>query len=175
MNTLRSNDPLNAPLGNVEPRPVEQPPSVKAILEAHPFSKGLTAHQKGLLADCAMSCHFAAGEFIIREGDPANRFYLITKGKVILEWRTGERGLIPIQAIGAGDVLGWSWLFPPFYWHFDAQTAEPTDAVFFYATPLRTECEADHEFGYEILKRISEIAVNRLQWTRRELLKVRKE
>ncbi len=91
-----------------------------------------------------MNSHFDAGELIFSEGDPANRFYLLIKGKVVLE-SDGEGEPTVIQTIGPGDVLGWSWLFPPFYWHFDARAEQPIDAVFFYGTRLRELCEADHD------------------------------
>ncbi len=117
-----------------------------------------------------MLSSFAPGELIFREGDPANRFYLIHKGKVALESYVRERGTVLIQNIGSGDLLGWSWLFPPYYWHFDARAVEPVEAVFFYGTPLRDECEADHDFGYELLKRMTEVVIKRLQGTRRQLL-----
>jgi CRP/FNR family cyclic AMP-dependent transcriptional regulator len=143
---------------------------LEAILAAHPLLEGLSPHQRRILTDCAMLTSFAPGELIFREGDPANRFYLIHKGEVALESYVREQGPVLIQNIGAGDVLGWSWLFPPYYWHFDARAIEETEAVFFYGTPLREECEADHDFGYELLKRMTEVIINRLQSTRRQLL-----
>jgi CRP-like cAMP-binding protein len=117
-----------------------------------------------------MVTRFNAGETIFREGDPANRFYLILSGKVAVESYVREQGFKVIQTIGTGEVLGWSWLFPPYYWHFDARAVESTEALFFYGTPLRTECETDHELGYELLKRMAEIMLQRLQATRRQLL-----
>jgi CRP-like cAMP-binding protein len=75
-----------------------------------------------------------------------------------------------IQTVGPGDVLGWSWLFPPYFWHFNARVLQPTVAIFFYATPLREECESDHELGYELFKRMAEVMLTRLQATRRQLL-----
>jgi CRP-like cAMP-binding protein len=79
---------------------------------------------------------------------------------------------IQIQVIGAGDVLGWSWLFPPYYWHFDARALEPTKVVFFYGTRLREHCETDHDFGFELMKRTADLTIKRLQATRRRLLEL---
>jgi CRP-like cAMP-binding protein len=95
---------------------------------------------------------------------------LIHTGKVVLDAHTGDGERVLIQTLTGGDVLGWSWLFPPYYWHFDARAVEATEAVFFFGTPLRNECEADHELGYELLKRMSEVVINRLHVTRRQLL-----
>ncbi|EEF62865.1 Crp/Fnr family transcriptional regulator [Pedosphaera parvula] len=141
-----------------------------AMMASHPFLEGFSPHQLRLLSDCGMVVNFRPGEVIFREGDPANRFYLIHQGKVALESYVKERGVTPIQTVGAGEVLGWSWLFPPYYWHFDARAVESTEALFFYGTPLREECETDHDLGYELYKRMAEVMMERLQATRRQLL-----
>lgn len=143
---------------------------MEGILARHPFLKGMSPHQRRILTDCAMISHFAPGEMIFREGDPANRFYLIHQGKVALETYRIGGGIAALETIGNGDLLGWSWLFPPYYWHFTARALEPTTAVFFYGTPLREECEADHDFGYELMKRMTEVVIQRLQAARQQLL-----
>ena len=117
-----------------------------------------------------MPQHFLPGELILREGDPADRFYLLQKGRVALESHQTESGITRIQTIGPGEVLGWSWLFPPYLWHFDARALESTEAIFFYARPLRDECESDHELGYELTKRMAAIMLKRLQAARRRLV-----
>src|SRR6476469_7217375 len=117
----------------------------------------MSPHQIRLMSDCAMQVHFRANERIFSEGDPANRFYLIQNGRVALESLVAGKGKVNIQTLGPGDVLGWSWMFPPYFWHFDARTLEPTDAVFMYGTPLREECEVDHELGYELMKRMGDL------------------
>ena len=144
--------------------------SIQSIISKHPFLEGMNPHQLQILGDCAMLANFRAGEEIFCAGDPANRFYLILKGRVALESYVKDKGSTLIQTIGAGDVLGWSWLFPPYFWHFNARALEPTDAVFIYATPLRDECEFDHELGYELMKRMAEVMMRRLQATRKQLL-----
>jgi CRP-like cAMP-binding protein len=116
-----------------------------------------------------MLTRFRAGELLFREGDPANRFYLILAGKVALEAHLRDQGVARIQIVENGDVLGWSWLFPPYYWHFDARAVEDTEAVFFYGTPLREECETDHDLGYEMVSRVARVMMERLQATRRQL------
>jgi len=72
-------------------------------------------------------------------------------------------------------VLGWSWLFPPYNWHFSARAVEPTTAIFFYGTRLREECEDDPAFGFELMKRVAAIVIQRLQVTRVQLLRLQKE
>lgn len=153
---------------HTEERPV--PRDLDDIIANHPFAKGLSPHQTRILKDCAMFMRFKPGELVFREGDPANRFYLILNGRVALEAHVRAGGVTPIQFVEDGDVLGWSWLFPPFYWHFDARAVEETEVVFFYGTPLREECESDHDFGYEMVKRMAVVMITRLQATRRQLL-----
>ncbi len=139
---------------------------------AHPFLIGLAESHIRLLADCAMRARFRAQEVIFREGEIANRFYLLNTGKVILE-STQEIGGAPvvIDTIGPGDLLGWSWIFPPHTWHFTARAVEPTTAIFFYGTILREYCDKDPMLGYELFKRMSEVMIRRLQRARSELLK----
>jgi CRP-like cAMP-binding protein len=147
-------------------------PVVPALLTEvadHPFLRGLSSEHLQLLADCAMKCRFEAGELIFQEGEPANRFYLLVTGKVMIESATEGKPEM-IQALGAGDVLGWSWLIPPYYWHFDARAVEPTTAIFFYGTRLREVCEQDHGFAYQLMKRIARVIIARLQATRAQLL-----
>ncbi|MGE5208634.1 MAG: Crp/Fnr family transcriptional regulator [Alphaproteobacteria bacterium] len=119
--------------------------------------------QLTLLTDCAVARHFDADQVILREGEFANGFYLIETGKVALESKVGFGQSILLQTIGAGDMLGWSWMFPPYVWQFSARTVEPTTTLFFYAAILRDYCEKDHSLGFELLKRISAVMVTRLR------------
>ena len=139
-------------------------------LAKQPFCEGLPEHLLKILAKEAMPVEFKAGEEIFNEGDPANRFYLIGTGSVELESSIDrEYKPLVIETIGAGSVLGWSWLFPPYYWHFDACALTPVKAVFFYGTRLREKCETNNELGYELMKRINQVVIERLQATRHRL------
>ena len=157
-----------------EPKPeTAATQALESVLHAHPFLAGMKPEHLRTLNDNAMMMSYQPGEVIFREGDPANRFYLIQKGKVTLESSRRESEPVLIQSIGPGDVLGWSWLFPPYYWHFDARAVEPTEAIFFYGTRLREQCERDHDLGYELMKRMASVIIHRLQATRRHLLEAR--
>jgi CRP/FNR family transcriptional regulator, cyclic AMP receptor protein len=138
----------------------------------HPFLVGMNPTQLGLLTDCAIPVHFKKGQTILREGELANRFYLIESGNVVLESGEGFGNPVIVETIGPGDLLGWSWMFPPYVWHFTARAAEPTEAIFFYGTILREYCERDHSLGYELFKRITPIMMKRLQSARRRMLAV---
>ena len=138
----------------------------------HPFLAGMNRTQLALLTDCAMASHFKKDQTILSEGELANRFYLIESGKVVLESRANAGHPVVIETIGAGDLLGWSWMFPPYVWHFTARAIVPTEAVFFYGTILREYCERDHSLGYELFKRMSAIMVKRLQAARAKMLTI---
>lgn len=139
---------------------------------AHPFLLGLNEQHVHLLADCAMHSHFHGGEIIFRESETANRFYLIVRGKVCLESSTLGNP-VSIDEIHDGDLLGWSWLFPPYAWHFTARALEETDAIFFYGTILREYCEKDHSLGFELFQRMSVVMLRRLQGARQKLMMAR--
>jgi CRP-like cAMP-binding protein len=145
---------------------------LEAQVAAHPFLIGMSNNHIHLLADCAMHSHSKAGQVIFREGESANCFYLIEHGKVALESSTlGEP--VRIEEIGDGDLLGWSWLFPPYAWHFSARALEDTTAVFFYGTVLREYCEKNNSLGFELFKRMSAVMLRRLQAARQKLLSTR--
>jgi CRP-like cAMP-binding protein len=136
----------------------------------HPFLAGMNRSQLTLLADCAITVHFNPGQVIFNEGELANRFYLIETGKVILESSARTADAVIIDKVGAGELLGWSWMFPPYVWHFTARAVEPTNAIFFYGTILREYCERDHSLGYELFKRMSAVMIKRLQAAREKML-----
>ncbi len=162
---------------NVKPasRTSDMGSELAGLIAEHPFLRGLGAQHQEVLIDCAMLQEFSANENIFREGDLANRFYLIREGKVVLESKERDEEPILIQTLGDGDVLGWSWLFPPFYWHFDARAVEPTKAIFFYGTRLRERCDEDSALGYELMKRMTGVIIQRLQATRRQLIALSKK
>lgn len=138
----------------------------------HPFLAGMNHTQLTLLTDCAVARHFNPKQTILSEGDFANGFYLIETGKVALESETSSGKSIPIQILGAGKLLGWSWMFAPYVWQFTARAIEPTTTLFFYAAILREYCEKDHSLGYELLKRISAVLVTRLQAAHDQMLTI---
>ncbi len=149
---------------NVEP--------MAARVALHPFLAGMNRRQLALLTDCAMAARFQPGQVVVREGEIANRFYLIERGKVVLESGVDFGEPVIVETIGSGDLLGWSWMFPPYIWHFTARAAEPTEAIFFYGTILREYCEKDHSLGYELFKRMSPIMLRRLQAARTKMLSI---
>jgi CRP/FNR family cyclic AMP-dependent transcriptional regulator len=143
--------------------------SLTQALAKHPFLKGFEPDHLHYLAESASEVHFDAGQYILREGGEANRCYLIQHGKVGLGTFIPGRGFTTVQTLSEGDLLGWSWLIPPYIWHLNAQAILPTDAIALDGTRLRERCEQDHDFGYELLKRLAEIIGKRFRITRMQL------
>lgn len=146
--------------------------SMATRVALHPFLAGMNRQQLALLTDCAIGTHFNKGQLILHEGEPANRFYLIESGKVTLESGKAHGQPVVIDTIGAGDLLGWSWMFSPYTWQFSARAAESTTAIFFYGTILREYCERDHSLGYELLKRMTAIMIRRMQAARERMIEL---
>jgi CRP-like cAMP-binding protein len=140
------------------------------IVAAQVFFAGLSQEHLRTFADSAMQTWFEAGELIFHDGDLANRFYLIIEGKVALESSVKNGDAVVLQTLGPGELLGWSWLFSPYVWRLRARAVEPTEAIFFYGTRLRAQCELNHDLGYELFKRISEVMMQRLQIARGRFL-----
>ena len=147
--------------------------NVQAHLAAHPFLKGMDAHQIATLASCVAPAHFVTGQIIFETGELADRFYLIESGTVAIEGKVLDKRHVRIDTVSAGEPLGWSWLFPPYVWHFDARANEPSVAWSFDATILRQHYSEDLTLAHELFKRMSEVMVRRLQAARRKLVEAR--
>ena len=146
--------------------------SLARLLKEHPFLRGLNDYQVEFLTGCASNVRFAADEFLFKEGQEAGASYLLRSGRIVLEVNVPGRGPAQLQTVEAGDVLGWSWLYPPYRWQFDARAVEPVRAFALDGTCLRNKCEADHDFGYELVKRFLYQVHTRLERARMQLLDV---
>lgn len=142
------------------------------VLGDQPFLKGLSPAHLVAIAECAHPVTFASGEYVFREGDSANHFYIITYGQVSLELHVPGRGSRVIQTVEKDEVLGWSWLFPPYRWHFDGRALTMIRAIDFNGLCLRGKCDADHDLGYALMQRFAQTMMARLQATRLQLLDV---
>jgi len=146
--------------------------SLASLLAEHPFFSGLDSETLNLLVGCASNVRFDEGQTILTEGDDANVFYIIRSGNVAVDVAAPGRGPITISTLGEGDILGWSWLVPPFKWNFDARAIEQTRAIALDGQCLRGKMDENCKLGYEILSRFSRIMVQRLKATRMQLLDV---
>ncbi|MFH0990810.1 MAG: cyclic nucleotide-binding domain-containing protein [bacterium] len=144
--------------------------TLERILKEHAFFKGLDPAHIELITGCSSNVRFDAGHHIFHEGEEANQFYLIRQGRVALEIMMPQKGAITIETIGEGDILGWSWLLPPYQWHFDAKAQDVVRAIALDGKCLRGKCEQDTKLGYELMKRFAHIMEQRLESTRIQLL-----
>ena len=141
-----------------------------SLIAQHPFLAELDPAHLAILSDYAMERTFEDGECIFSQGDTANRFYLINSGRVCITSRDTNETTVEIESLGEGDVLGWSWLFEPRQWQFDAHAVGVTKTIFFYGTPLLVQLEENPAMGYELMKRMANVTIRRLQSTREKLL-----
>jgi CRP-like cAMP-binding protein len=139
-------------------------------LRQHPFCASLKEEQIQALLACASRVEVPAGQLIVHQGASANHFYLLVQGRVTIELNAPPRGVITIQTLSPGDIMGWSWLTPPYRWRFDALAAESVTAIALDAQQLREKLAHDHELAYEMLKRFVSVMGQRLEASRAQLL-----
>jgi CRP/FNR family transcriptional regulator, cyclic AMP receptor protein len=144
--------------------------TVAARMSAHSFFAALTADQRTALAGDGAVVTFTVGQRLFDEGGIADRFWLIEDGSIALDMRVPGRGDQVIETLAAGTVLGWSWLHPPYRWHFGAVARVATTAIEFDAPSVRRRCDADPAFGYAALRLFTPVITERLQATRLRLL-----
>jgi CRP/FNR family transcriptional regulator, cyclic AMP receptor protein len=142
------------------------------LIAQAPVFAGLQSAQLELIAGCARNQPIDAGMMLMREGDPADRFFLIRRGAVALEVNVPGRGPLVIETRHSGDTVGWSWLFAPYRWQLDGRAVEPSQLIAFDGACLRGKCETDHELGYQLMSRFAADLVQTLQATRLQLLDV---
>jgi CRP/FNR family transcriptional regulator, cyclic AMP receptor protein len=143
---------------------------IKESMAEHPFFKDFKASHLELLAECASHVHFNKGSYLFREGETADWLYLIREGKVVVETQMPGRDPLAIMTIGKEGVVGWSWLFPPYRWHFGARAVEDASAIALNAKCVLAKCREDYEMGYELMWRCAYVMGERLQATRLQLL-----
>lgn len=146
--------------------------TLEPLIAEHPFFKNLDKSYLELIVGCASNVRFDAGQFIFRQGEEANQFYIVRQGKVAIEICPPGGDPIILQTISDGEILGWSWLIPPYHWQFDAQAVELTRAIILDGKCLRNKCEEDHNLGYELLTRLVSVIGKGLEAARMQLLDV---
>ena len=146
--------------------------TVENIITKHPFFEGLKPQFLALIAGCGRNVKFDEGEYVFREGEVADYFFLLRHGRVALEITVPDREPLTVQTLDAGMVLGVSWLVPPYRQSWDAKVLELTRAVALDAECLRGKCEADPELGYSLMKKFVPAVVDRLHGARLQVLNV---
>lgn len=145
---------------------------LERIVKEHPFFAGLGEEFGNLVSGCAKNARFDAGQYLFHEGEAADQFYLIRHGGVAIELSAPGRGAITVQTLAEGEIVGVSWLVPPYRWTYDARAVGLLRAIAIDAACLRRKCEADHDLGYEMMKRFVPVLVQRLEATQLQMLDV---
>ena len=143
---------------------------IAQLVAQHPVLADLPGNVAALVTGCARNIAVPEGNRLLVEGEPADTLYLLRRGRVSLEVRAPGRGSLIIEVLGPGEALGWSWLFPPYRWRFDARAIEPVGAIAVDASCFRAKLKSDPVFGYALLTRFASIVLDRLQATRVRLL-----
>jgi len=146
--------------------------TLEVLLPETKVFAGLEADQLALIAGCARNVRFAPGEQLFRQGEPADTFYLIREGQVSSEIWVQGRGAARLETIEEGEIVGWSWLIPPYRWHSDAHALDTVRALAFDGACLRGKCDTDPALGYELLRRFSGLLVESLEATQLRLIDV---
>jgi CRP/FNR family transcriptional regulator, cyclic AMP receptor protein len=141
------------------------------LAEAKAFN-GMSQEHLALIAGCAQNKTFEDGSYLMREGDPADTFHVVRRGRVALEIFVPQRGAVTLETVEGGDLVGWSWLTPPFRVHMDARAVGTAHVVAFDAACLRGKADEDPVLGYELMRRFIPVIVERLQATRVRMLDV---
>jgi CRP/FNR family transcriptional regulator, cyclic AMP receptor protein len=146
--------------------------TIDELLADAPAFEGMSKEHLELIAGCAQNRTFEDGAYLFREGDAANTFYVIRTGMIALETHVPERGALRIETIDDGDLVGWSWLVPPYRVDFDARALGTVHTLAFDAACLRDKADEDPVLGYELMRRFIPVIVERLQATRVRMLDV---
>jgi len=145
---------------------------LERIIGEHPFFARMNEPFLRLVVGCAKNVRFEADQYLFHEGEAADQFYLIRHGRLALQIASPGRGALTFQTLGEGEIVGISWLIPPYRWAYDAKALELTRAIAMDAACLRRKCEEDHDLGYDMMKRFMPVLIQRLQAMRMQILDV---
>jgi len=137
--------------------------TLEKILDEHPLFRGMKAQHLRTIVESATVVRFEPGDVIFEEGEPAHRFYLIRTGKVALQLMSYRIEPFTLMTLEEGDVIGWSWLFPPYRWKFTAKALGVIRAISLDGRRVCARCDEDHDLGYELRKRFAQIIENRVE------------
>lgn len=128
--------------------------NLSRLLEEHPFFQGFKPEYLEFMAGCGSNLRFERGDLIVHDGDPADQTLFIRRGRAEMEIHVPGRGIQTLQTLEDGEMIGWSWLFPPYKWHVDIRAKETTMVLALNGNCLRKKLEEDTQMGYEFLRRL---------------------
>lgn len=140
------------------------------FLSKHSLFAGLREDHLELLAAHARERSLEADEVVASKGDPAECFYLVLEGSLVIEVPAIAGPKLEITRLASGEVFGWSWLIAPYKWHFHARASGQTRVLEFDGKALLQRCEADSDFGYPLMRRFSGLMATRLDAAQRKMM-----
>ena len=146
--------------------------TIEDLLGDAPAMGALAPEHRAVIAGCGGNRVFERGEYLMREGEPADVFYVIREGSAALETFVPQRGAVTVQTLEDGDLVGWSWLVPPYRVAFDVRATSRLHALAFDGACLRGKSDQDPALGYDLLRLFAAVIVERLQRARLQLLDV---
>ena len=146
--------------------------TVEEMISTHRFFQGMNPEHLHFIAGCASNVSVNAGDYIFHEGEAAESFYMIRHGMVAIETYDHRKGPVQLQTVMEDNVLGWSWLFAPYKWQNDAHAMTLVRMTAFDGKCLREKCDADHDLGYELMKRFAHVLLEHLRATRLQAMNV---
>lgn len=146
--------------------------TLERILREHPFFREMKESHLCSITENSTVERFEPEDIIFREGDPAQTFYLIRSGKVALQQMSYRIDPFTVITLNQGDIIGWSWLFPPYRWRLTAKALEVTRVIAVDGAELRARCDEDPNLGYELMKKFAEIIDRRFDAVTEHLVEV---
>ncbi|MDQ2070308.1 Crp/Fnr family transcriptional regulator [Natronospira bacteriovora] len=144
--------------------------AIRKLIESQRFFADLDSDWLDFLAEHAVSRKVSRDEVIFRHGNKADSFYLVTDGRISLEVAAIEGPPLELQNLGEGAIIGWSWLIPPYQWHFQARALEDANVIRFDGDVIFKRCEEDPDFGYDMLKRFAGLMSERVSSAREKMM-----
>jgi CRP-like cAMP-binding protein len=143
---------------------------IREVISGNSFFAGMEEKHLDFLASTAQYIKTDTGEILFRQGEPAKTFYLALSGQVAIEVAAIQGPGMQLQALGAGQMLGWSWLIEPYRWDFQARITEESEMIEFDGQAILAQCERDNAFGYQLYKRFTYLMSERLASARRKMM-----
>lgn len=144
--------------------------SIESYLSGHAFFSGLDNEFVKFLSESAAERQVKKGEVLFKQGKTADKFYLLRKGQISVQVPALMGPVLEIQTLGEDQILGWSWLIPPYRWHFMARAVEDSEVLEFDGSAILAHCEEDPNFGYHLLKRFAGLMSERLDAARQKMM-----
>jgi CRP/FNR family transcriptional regulator, cyclic AMP receptor protein len=139
-------------------------------LSAHEFFSGLSDDILKFLCECSSTVVIKKGQILFRQGENADKFYVIRNGSISIQMPAIMGPTLEIQSLDKDHVLGWSWLIAPYKWNFQTRAEEDSELLQFDGTAIMARCEQEPKFGYELLKKFAGLMSERLNAAREKMM-----